>query len=148
MFSPFNRRLNVKPVIAVPRGAILPADLDIPVITEGTFLEKMYENLEHRIAIVTLTTEELIVLVERPHLFGIDVVALVGVPGGRYDAVWSSYTAALKRVSLDTMTAEVRKILETTEDPSSKLAHRPRVPETDRPTSESAQSEDDPEVFE
>jgi hypothetical protein len=128
-FGMLTRRINVKPVIAVPKGSILPGTLEIPVITEGTFLEKMYANLDHRIAIVVLTTEELIVLVEKPHLFGIDVIALVGVPGGRYDAVWSSYVAPLKRISLDTLSAEVKKILEVTEVDSTKAAHSPRVPD-------------------
>lgn len=123
--SNFNRRLNVKPVIAVPRGSILPTDLEIPIITEGSFLEKMYENMNHKIAIVVLTTEELIVLVEKPHLFGLDVVALVGVPGGRYDAVWSSYIAPLKRVSLDTLAGEVRKIVEAAPQESVVAAHMP-----------------------
>lgn len=127
MKSNFTRRLNVKPVIAVPRGSILPTDLDVPVITEGTFLEKMYENMQHKVALVILTTEELIVLVEKPHLFGLDVIALVGVPGGRYDAVWSSYIAPLKRVSLDTLKGELRKILEadSVSDPAAATAHLP-----------------------
>lgn len=124
----FIRRVNVKPVIAVPKGSILPATLEVPVIAEGTFLEKMFANLEPRIAVVVLTTEELIVLVEKPHLFGIDVIALVGVPGGRYDAIWSSYTAPLKRVSLETLEAEVRKILDTPEPPDSKPRFAPRLP--------------------
>lgn len=133
MNSNFNRRLNVKPVIAVPRGAILPADLDVPIITEGSFLEKMYENMQHKVALVVLTTEELIVLVEKPHLFGLDVIALVGVPGGRYDAVWSSYIAPLKRVSLDTLKGELRKIVETAPDTPETQAHLPTTesePET------------------
>lgn len=110
-----NRRINVKPLIAVPRGSILPADLETPVITEGSFLEKMFENTRHKIAITYLTTEELIALVEKPHLFGTDVIALVGVPGGRYDAVWSSYIAPLRRISLETLAGETRKILEADE---------------------------------
>lgn len=129
MNSNFNRRLNVKPVIAVPRGSILPTDLDVPAIMEGTFLEKMYENMQHKVALVVLTTEELIVLVEKPHLFGLDVIALVGVPGGRYDAVWSSYIAPLKRVSLDTLKGELRKILEAAPAPESEPAHLPEDPE-------------------
>lgn len=129
VFGTLTRRINVKPVIAVPKGSILPATLEVPVISEGTFLEKMFANLEHRIAIVVLSTEELIVLVEKPHLFGIDVIALIGVPGGRYDAVWSSYVAPLKRISLDTISAEVKKILELTQPDESKTAHTPRVPD-------------------
>lgn len=129
VFGMLTRRINVKPVIAVPKGSILPANLEVPVIADGTFLEKMFANLEHRIAIVVLSTEELIVLVEKPHLFGIDVVALIGVPGGRYDAVWSSYVAPLKRISLDTMSAEVKRILEATEVDASKSAHTPHVPD-------------------
>lgn len=105
------RRVNVKPMIVVPTGAILPANLGIPVITEGSFLEKIVANNSEKVAIVSLTVEELIALVEKPHLFGIDVVALVGVPGGRYDAVWSSYVAPLRRVSLDTLQAEIKRIL-------------------------------------
>lgn len=131
----------MKPVIAVPKGSILPANLEVPVISEGTFLEKMFANLEHRIAIVVLSTEELIVLVEKPHLFGIDVVALIGVPGGRYDAVWSSYVAPLKRISLDTMSSEVKKILEATEADATKAAHVPRVP--DLPTELRASTEEE-----
>lgn len=128
MQAAFNRRINVKPVIAVPRGSILPATLEVPIIAEGSFLEKMFANLEEKIAIVVLTTEELIVLVEKPHLFGIDVIALVGVPGGRYDAVWSSYVAPLKRMSLDTLSSEVKKILELSMTDDTKAAHVPRLP--------------------
>lgn len=106
----FIKRLNVKPMIVCPIGAILPANITIPVITEGTFLEKVHANMEHKIAIVILTTEELIALVEKPHLFGIDVIALVGVPGGRYDAIWSTYVAPLRRISLETLDAEVKTI--------------------------------------
>lgn len=108
----FARRAQVKPVIAVPVGAILPDNLGVPVITEGTFLEKLAANSAEKIAIVALTTEELIALVEKPHLFGTDVVALVGAPGGRYDAVWSSYIAPLRRISLETLNGEIKKILE------------------------------------
>lgn len=123
------RRIHVKPVIAVPKGSILPADIECPVITEGTFLEKMWENLQHKVAILALSTEELIILVEKPHLFGIDVVALVGVPGGRYDAVWSSYIAPLRRVSLDTLSAELRTIMATDgQDDNDKAGFKPRYP--------------------
>lgn len=107
----FTRRsLRMKPVLTVPKGAIIPAKVEVPVITEGTFIEKLVENSNHVIAIVQLSTEELIALVEKPHLFGLDVIALVGVPGGKYDAVWSSYTAPLRRVSLDTLDAEVKAV--------------------------------------
>lgn len=106
----------MKPVIAVPRGTILPGTLEVPVITDGTFIEKLVENSKHPIAIMALTTEELIALVEKPHLFGVDVVALVGAPGGRYDAVWSSYIAPLRRLSLETLDAEIKKILAQTSE--------------------------------
>lgn len=106
----FIRRINVKPMIVAPQGSILPTNLGVPIISEGTFLEKIVANNSHDVAIALLTVEELIALVEKPHLFGIDVVALVGVPGGRYDAVWSSYVAPLRRVSLDTLPAELKKI--------------------------------------
>lgn len=105
------RMIKMKPVIAVPRGAIVPANIEVPIITEGTFIEKLVENTQHVISIVQLTTEELIALVEKPHLFGVDVIALVGVPGGKYDAIWSSYTAPLRRVSLDTLDSEVKTVL-------------------------------------
>lgn len=133
----------MKPVIAVPRGSILPTDLDVPVITEGSFLEKMYENMQHKVALVVLTTEELIVLVEKPHLFGLDVIALVGVPGGRYDAVWSSYIAPLKRVSLDTLKGELRKILEANQSRDQDEDSAPRLPE-----SGARDPESDAETFE
>lgn len=107
------RRINVRPMIVVPSGVILPTNLNVPFINEGSFLEKVQASMEERVAITQLTTEELIALVEKPHLFGIDVIALVGVPGGRYDAVWSSYTAPLRRVSLETLEGEVKKILAT-----------------------------------
>lgn len=144
MQAAFNRRINVKPVIAVPRGSILPATLEVPIIAEGSFLEKMFANLEEKIAIVVLTTEELIVLVEKPHLFGIDVIALVGVPGGRYDAVWSSYVAPLKRMSLDTLSSEVKKILELSMADDTKAAHAPRLPGE----ATYAEESDAPETFE
>jgi len=108
----FQRRINVKPVIAVPQGSILPENLEIPIISEGTFIEKLVANAAEKIAVMVLSTEELIALVEKPHLFGVDVLALVGVPGGRYDAVWSTYIAPLKRVSLETLESELRKIVE------------------------------------
>lgn len=126
-----SRRINVKPVIAVPKGSILPADLDCPTITEGSFLEKLIQNMDQKVAIVELSTEELIALVEKPHLFGIDVVALVGVPGGRYDAVWASYIAPLRRVSLDTLSSEIKKIMAAGDpvDPvEAKAAHTPKLP--------------------
>lgn len=125
----FTRRINVKPVIAVPVGSILPENLEVPVIKEGSFLEKLVANAQEKIAIVVLSTEELIALVEKPHLFGTDVVALVGVPGGRYDAVWSSYVAPLRRLSLDTLGAEVRRILDATSKASAiPVAKAPTVP--------------------
>lgn len=133
------RRIKVKPVIAVPKGSILPADIECPLILEGTFLEKMWANAAERVAIVMLSTEELIVLVEKPHLFGIDVIALVGVPGGRYDAVWSSYIAPLQRVSLDTLHGELQKILKATEDTTpaeDKALHSPRLPLDEEPPQE------------
>lgn len=105
------RLVRMKPVIAVPKGSIVPVNIEVPVITDGTFIEKLVANTEHVIAIVMLTTEELIALVEKPHLFGVDVIALVGVPGGKYDAVWSSYTAPLRRVSLDTLDAEIKTVM-------------------------------------
>lgn len=114
------RFIKMKPIIAVPKGAIVPANIEVPVITEGTFIEKLVENASHIISIVQLSTEELIALVEKPHLFGVDVIALVGVPGGRYDAVWSSYTAPLRRVSLDTLDSEVKAVL-------AKAAAEPRL---------------------
>lgn len=146
----FIRRINVKPVIAVPRGSILPATLEVPVIQEGTFLEKMVANMDQKIAVVMLTTEELIVLVERPHLFGIDVIALVGVPGGRYDAVWSNYIAPLRRVSLETLDAEVKKILAATADQTdltTKEGHSARL-EASTALKENVSDESEPEVFE
>lgn len=112
----FIRKLKMKPVIAVPKGSILPANLPVPIIETGTFIEKLVANSAEKLAIVMLSTEELICLVEKPHLFGIDVVALVGVPGGRYDAIWSTYIAPLRRLSLETLDAEVRKILEAIPD--------------------------------
>lgn len=121
------KRINVKPMIVAPRGAILPENLGIPIIIEGTFMEKVFANQQERIAVCLLTTEELIALVEKPHLFGIDVIALVGVPGGRYDAVWSSYTAPLRRVSIETLDSEVKKIL-AEEQASSELQQTPRLP--------------------
>lgn len=122
----------MKPIIAVPRGSILPANLEVPLISEGTFIEKLVENSKHKIAIAALTTEELIALVEKPHLFGVDVVALVGAPGGRYDAVWSSYIAPLRRLSLETLGSEVRRILDASPDDernTSQIANR--LPEDD-----------------
>lgn len=110
----FIKRINVKPMIVCPMGSILPESLPIPKIAEGTFLEKIHASLEQEICVTMLTTEELIALVEKPHLFGIDAIALIGAPGGRYDAIWSSYVAPLRRVSLDTLDAEVKKILEHT----------------------------------
>lgn len=133
------RRVPMKPVIAVPKGAILPSTIEIPVITDGTFVEKLVANAEHRIAIVALSTEELIALVEKPHLFGVDVVALVGVPGGRYDAIWSSYIAPLRRLSLDTLDAEVKKILAQPEDPAAT-----KVP----PAAPATTDDDEPPVLE
>lgn len=124
----------MKPVIAVPRGAIVPADIEVPFINEGTFVEKLVANTEHVIAIVQLTTEELIALVEKPHLFGVDVIALVGVPGGKYDAVWSSYTAPLRRVSLDTLDAEIKAVMAKHSATLSGHVHKkvqPAVPERD-----------------
>lgn len=113
----FTRRTyKMKPIIAVPKGSIVPAGIDVPLISEGTFLEKLWANTEHQIAIMLLTTEELIALVEKPHLFGIDVIALVGVPGGRYDAIWSQYIAPLRRVSLDTLDAEVQSLRKSAAD--------------------------------
>jgi len=111
------KRLNVKPMIVAPLGSILPGNLTIPAITEGTFLEKIDANMQQDIAVTLLTTEELIALVEKPHLFGIDVIALVGVPGGRYDAVWSSYIAPLRRISLETLDSEVKKLRDKAENP-------------------------------
>lgn len=124
----------MKPVIAVPRGAIVPANIEVPFINEGTFVEKLVANTEHVIAIVQLTTEELIALVEKPHLFGVDVIALVGVPGGKYDAVWSSYTAPLRRVSLDTLDAEIKAVMAKHSATPSEHAHKkvqPAVPKRD-----------------
>lgn len=127
----FTRRpLRMKPVLAVPKGAIIPANVEVPVITEGTFIEKLVENSNHVIAIVQLSTEELIALVEKPHLFGIDVIALVGVPGGKYDAVWSSYTAPLRRVSLDTLDAEVKAVMaRASAEPAKPAVVTPTLPE-------------------
>lgn len=126
------KRLNMKPIIAVPKGAIIPANVDVPVITEGSFVEKIVENANHVIAIVQLSTEELICLVEKPHLFGIDVIALVGVPGGKYDAVWSSYTAPLRRVSLDTLDAEVKAVMaRASAEPTRHGPVTPVVPQDD-----------------
>lgn len=120
----------MKPVLAVPKSAIIPANVEVPVITEGTFIEKLVENSNHVIAIVQLSTEELIALVEKPHLFGIDVIALVGVPGGKYDAVWSSYTAPLRRVSLDTLDAEVKAVMaRASAEPTEPVAVTPTVPD-------------------
>lgn len=124
----------MKPVIAVPVGAILPVDLSVPTIVEGSFLEKMFANMQEKVAVMVLTTEELIALVEKPHLFGTDVIALVGVPGGRYDAVWSSYVAPLKRLSLETFEGEVAKILanaEAVNDALDKSPHAMRLPTSD-----------------
>lgn len=112
------KRINVKPMIVCPMGSILPQNITAPVIAEGTFLEKITANNAEQIAIVLLTTEELIALVEKPHLFGIDVIALVGVPGGRYDAVWSTYVAPLRRVSLETLDAEIQKIRQDADRPA------------------------------
>lgn len=106
----FIKRINVKPMIVCPVGSILPENLTIPKVDQGTFLEKVQASMDHPICVTLLTTEELIALVEKPHLFGIDAIALIGVPGGRYDAVWSSYVAPLRRVSLETLDAEVKKI--------------------------------------
>lgn len=126
------RFVKMKPVIAVPRGSIVPANIEVPVITEGTFVEKLVENGQHIISIVQLTTEELIVLVEKPHLFGVDVIALVGVPGGKYDAIWSSYTAPLRRVSLDTLDAEVKAVLaKAAAEPRRDTKVPPTVPDDD-----------------
>lgn len=127
----FTRRpLRMKPVLAVPKGAIIPANVEVPVITEGTFIEKLVENSNHIIAIVQLSTEELIALVEKPHLFGIDVIALVGAPGGKYDAVWSSYTAPLRRVSLDTLDAEVKAVMaRASAEPTKPVTVTPTVPD-------------------
>lgn len=136
----FIRKQPMKPVIAVPTQAILPEDLPIPVIREGSFLDKLIENREHSVAIMMLTVEELIALVSKPQLFGLDVIALVGVPGGRYDAVWSSYIAALRRVSLDTLEAEVSRI-EKEAPPSS--GSNP----LDRPDTSPTDKSDDDEVF-
>lgn len=120
----------MKPVLAVPKGAIIPANVEVPVITEGTFIEKLVENSSHVIAIVQLSTEELVALVEKPHLFGIDVIALVGVPGGKYDAVWSSYTAPLRRVSLDTLDAEVKAVMaRASAEPTRPATVTPIVPD-------------------
>lgn len=120
----------MKPVLAVPKSAIIPANVEVPVITEGTFIEKLVENSNHVIAIVQLSTEELIALVEKPHLFGIDVIALVGVPGGKYDAVWSSYTAPLRRVSLDTLDAEVKAVMaRASAEPTKPAVVTPTVPD-------------------
>lgn len=128
------RSVKMKPVIAVPRGAIVPANIEVPFVNEGTFIEKLVANTEHVIAIVQLTTEELIALVEKPHLFGVDVIALVGVPGGKYDAVWSSYTAPLRRVSLDTLDAEIKAVMAKHSATSSERVHKqvqPTLPEQD-----------------
>lgn len=130
----FTRRMyKMKPVIAVPKGSIVPAGIDVPVIADGTFIEKLVANGEHQIAILMLTTEELIALVEKPHLFGIDVIALVGVPGGRYDAVWSQYIAPLRRVSLDTLDAEVQALRKLAVEEGQAAAPKVRtaVPEND-----------------
>lgn len=111
------------------------------MISEGSFIEKLVANAEVELAVIVLSTEELITLVEKPHLFGTDVVALVGVPGGRYDAIWSSYIAPLRRVSLDTFDAEVKKLKEK---------ERPAGPPTEIKPTRTPRSEygnpNDPEV--
>lgn len=124
------RFIKMKPIIAVPRGAIVPANIEVPLITEGTFIEKLVQNTEHIIAIAQLTTEELIALVEKPHLFGVDVIALVGVPGGKYDAVWSSYTAPLRRVSLDTLDGEIKTVMaQAAAEPRKPTKVSPHIPD-------------------
>lgn len=132
------RTTPMKPVIAVPKGAIVPSNIDVPLIEDGTFIDKLVENGQQQIAVISLTTEELIALVEKPHLFGLDVIALVGVPGGRYDAIWSSYIAPLRRVSLDTLDAEIQAIRKTAvNDPDPEPKVTPAVP-----------ADNEPEVFE
>jgi len=146
----FTRRKQVKPVIAVPVGAVMPADLPVPYITDGSFLEKLSQNTEHPITIVQLTVEELIALVEKPHLFGIDVIGLVGVPGGRYDAVWSSYIAPLKRVSLDTLKGELTKLLASaaSDAPESADEHAKRLFAKDSSFGVRDDDDTEPETFE
>lgn len=104
--------MELKPVIAVPADALVPADIGIPFIHEGTFLEKLNANNAAPVAILGLTVEELIALVEKPHLFGTDVIALTGLPGARYDAVWSSYIAPLRRLTLESFGPELKKIMD------------------------------------
>lgn len=103
---------STKPLIAVPEGSILPTDLPVTVIpAEHTFIEKLVLCDEADIAVAVLELEELVALVEKPHLFGLDVIGLIGVPGGKYDAVWGMYMTPLRRVTLDTLRGEVEKIL-------------------------------------
>lgn len=141
-----NRRIKMKPVIAVPKGSILPSTIEIPIIEQGTFIEKLVANAESKIAIVVLTTEELIALVEKPHLFGVDVIALVGVPGGRYDAVWSSYVAPLRRLSLETLDSEVKKILAA--DTTALDAKIEATPDLHKDALSTRTDEDEPQAFE
>lgn len=143
--------MDLKPVIAVPVDALVPADIGIPFINEGSFLEKLNANNAEDVSILGLTVEELIALVEKPHLFGTDVIALTGLPGARYDAVWSSYIAPLRRLTLESFKPELKKIMDalkpTGKDPLGpvsgiKVAMNPG----DLPTPRSPRGPSDPEV--
>lgn len=100
----------MRPIFVMPSGSILPDNIGLQLVDDGPFLSKLWQASELDMPAMRLTSEELVALVEKPHLFGLDLISIAAIPGGRYDVVWSTYTAALRRVTLDTLAGELEQI--------------------------------------
>lgn len=95
-------------IIIIPIKAVLPEGVTIPVVSEGGFIDRLYEATDKEI-ILPVTTRELQLLIEYRDLLDIDIRAVIGLTGAMYNTIWNTYISTLTRITTDNLLYESKE---------------------------------------
>jgi len=95
-------------IIIIPVKAVLPEGVTIPVVSEGSFIDRLYEATDKEI-ILPVTTRELQLLIEYRDLLDIDIRAVIGLTGTMYNTIWNTYISTLTRITTDNLLYESKE---------------------------------------
>jgi len=95
-------------IIIIPAKAVLPEGVSIPVVEDGSLLDRLYAATDEEI-ILPVSTRELQLLIEYRDLLDLSIRAVIGLSGAMYNTIWNTYISTLTRITTDTLMYESKE---------------------------------------
>lgn len=93
-------------LILIPERAVVPEDIDIPVVKDGDIIQRIFAGAEQEV-MIPVNSRELQLLVEYRDLLHVELRAVIGLSGAMYNTIWNTYVSTMKRVTVDNLRTEL-----------------------------------------